>query len=64
LGAVSRLMPRAAGRRWRAEAESALFEMDPGKRAAAVRNYLWSAPRVLVMSWGREVARRTRRRAG
>jgi hypothetical protein len=64
LGAVSRLMPRAAGRRWRGEAESSLFEMDPGQRRAAVRSYLRSAPRVVAMTWGREVARRMRRRAG
>jgi hypothetical protein len=64
LGAVSRLMPRAAGRRWLGEAESSLFEMDPGQRRAAVRSYLRSAPRVVAMTWGREVARRTRRRAG
>jgi hypothetical protein len=64
LGAVSRLMPRAAGRRWLAEAESSLFEMATGQRRAAVRSYLQSAPRVLVMTWAREVARRARRRPG
>lgn len=64
LGVVARVMPRAAGRRWLAEAESSLFEMDPGQRAAGVRSYLRSAPRVVAMTWGREVARRTRRRAG
>lgn len=64
LGAVARVMPRTAGRRWLAEAESSLFEMDPGQRAAGVRSYLRSAPRVVAMTWGREVARRTRRRAG
>jgi hypothetical protein len=64
LGVVSRLMPPAAGRRWLAEAASSLVEMDPGERAAAVRSYLRSAPRVMAMTWGREMARRTRRRAG
>lgn len=64
LGAVARLMPPTAGRRWRGEAESALFEMDPGKRAAAVRSYLRSAPRVLVVTWARELSGRVRRRTG
>ena len=35
LSAASRLMPRAAGRRWLAEAESSLFEMAAGERRPA-----------------------------
>jgi hypothetical protein len=50
---VSRLMPRSAGRRWLAEAESLLSETTPARRAAAVRSYLLSAPRLVVMMWAR-----------
>jgi hypothetical protein len=51
LCAVARLMPPAAGRRWLAEAESLLFELTPGRRGKAVRSYLLSAPRLVVMLW-------------
>jgi len=60
LAAVSRLMPAAAGRRWLAEAESLLAEVTAGRRAAAVRSYLLSAPRLAVMMWARQVLRRLR----
>ena len=49
LAVVARLMPRAAGRRWRAEAESLLAEVTAARRGAAVRSYLLSAPRLAVM---------------
>ena len=54
---VSRLMPRSAGRRWLAEAESLLAEVTGTRRRAAVRSYLLSAPRLAVMLWAREVLR-------
>ena len=57
LAAVSRLMPAAAGRRWRAEAESLLAEVTDDRRSAAVRSYLRSAPRLAVMMWARQVLR-------
>ena len=57
---VSRLMPRPAGRRWLAEAESLLSEIAPARRGAAVRSYLLSAPRLAVMMWAREALRRAR----
>ena len=57
---VSRLMPRAAGLRWLAEAESLLSEIAPARRGAAVRSYLRSAPRLTVMMWAREVLRLAR----
>ncbi len=57
---MSRLMPRAAGRRWLAEAESLLAEVEAARRAAAVRSYLLSAPRLTVMMWARQVLRRVR----
>jgi hypothetical protein len=57
---VSRLMPRSAGRRWLAEAESLLSESAAARRGAAVRSYLLSAPRLVVMMWAREVLRRAR----
>jgi hypothetical protein len=60
LDAVSRLMPRPAGSRWLAEAESLLAEIAPARRGAAVRSYLLSAPRLAVMMWTRQVLRRAR----
>lgn len=57
---VSRLMPGPAGRRWLAEAESLLPEITAGRRGAAVRSYLLSAPRLAVMMWAREAQRRAR----
>jgi hypothetical protein len=36
-------MPRSAGRRWLAEAESALAETGAARRGAAIRSYLLSA---------------------
>jgi hypothetical protein len=57
---ASRLMPGAAGRRWLAEADSLLAEIAPGRRAQAVRSYLWSVPSLTAMLWAREVLRRTR----
>jgi hypothetical protein len=60
LAVVSRLMPASAGRRWLAEAESLLAEVTAARRGAAVRSYLLSAPRLVVMMWAREVLRRAR----
>jgi hypothetical protein len=60
LAAVSRLMPRPAGRRWLAEAESLLSEILPVRRGAAIRSYLLSAPWLVVMMWAREAQRRAR----
>lgn len=57
---VSRLMPRPAGCRWLAEAESVLSEIAAARRGAAIRSYLLSAPRLVVMTWAREVLRRAR----
>jgi hypothetical protein len=54
------LMPSAAGRRWLAEAESLLFEVAPGRRGRAVRSYLWSAPRLVVLMWASRLSRRVR----
>ena len=55
---ASRLMPRSAGGRWLAEAESLLSEITAARRDAAIRSYLLSAPRLVVMMWVREVLRR------
>lgn len=57
---ASGLMPRAAGRRWLAEAESFLFEAPGGHRRRAIHNYLLTAPPVIAMSWTRAMTRRTR----
>jgi len=57
---VSRLMPRPAGCRWLAEAESLLPEIAAARRGAAIRSYLLSAPRLVVMMWAREALRRAR----
>jgi hypothetical protein len=61
LRATARLMPRTAGRRWLAEAESLLFEMPAAQRRKALRSYLLSAPRLLALLWTRELSRRARR---
>lgn len=60
LAMVSRLMPRPAGRRWLAEAESLLSEITAVQRGVAIRSYLLSAPWLVVMMWAREVQRRAR----
>ena len=60
LAAVSRLMPRPAGRRWLAEAESLLSEIVPVRRGAAIHSYLLSAPWLVVTMWAREAQRRAR----
>ncbi len=60
LAMVSRLMPRSAGRRWLAEAESLLSEIAPVRRGAAMRSYLLTAPRLAVTMWARDVLRRAR----
>ena len=57
---LSRLMPRSAGQRWLTEAESLLSEITAARRGAAIRSYLLSAPRLVVMMWAREVQRRAR----
>jgi hypothetical protein len=58
LAMVSWLMPGPGGRRWLAEAESLLSEIAPAGRGAAIRSYLLSAPRLVVMMWAREARRR------
>lgn len=62
LHAASRLMPGPAGRRWLAEAQSLLSEVDAGRRQAAARSYLRSVPRLVLMMWLAELSRRARRR--
>jgi hypothetical protein len=58
--AAAWLMPRAAGRRWLAEAASSLFEASPGQRRRVVRSYLLTAPRVIAESWAGHLTRRIR----
>ena len=48
---ISKLMPSAAGRRWLAETESFLCESSPDRRKAAIRNYFFTAPRVIATTW-------------
>ena len=57
---ASRAMPPAAAHRWRAEAESVLAEIAAARRSAAIRSYVRSAPRLMVMMWAHEVLRRVR----
>jgi hypothetical protein len=57
---MSRLMPRSAGHRWLAEADSLLSEITPTRRGAAIRSYLRSAPRLAVTMWAQELLRRAR----
>jgi hypothetical protein len=61
LRAVSWLMPTEAGHRWLAEVESVLFDTASGQRAKALRSYLRSAPRLVVLMWAGELSRRVRR---
>ncbi|HXT90309.1 MAG TPA: hypothetical protein VN714_13740 [Trebonia sp.] len=60
LARVSRLMPGPAGRRWLAEADSLLSDIEPARRTAAIRSYLLSAPRLAVMMWAHQLHRRAR----
>lgn len=57
---AARLMPRAAGSRWLAEAGSFLFEAPPAQQPCALRNYLVTAPQVIAASWAGCLARRIR----
>jgi len=54
---AARIMPPAAGRRWLTEAESCLYETDPGQRPAIGRDYRRTAPRVVAAAWAAELAR-------
>jgi hypothetical protein len=63
LRAVARLMPPSAGRRWLAEAEGLLFELAPERRGRTVRNYLLSAPRLVVIMWASRLSRQARPRS-
>jgi hypothetical protein len=64
LALVSRLMPRSAGARWLAEAESTLAEIAAARRGPAFRSYLLSAPRLIPALWLHEIASLRRRRPG
>jgi hypothetical protein len=64
LALVSRLMPRSAGARWLAEAESTLAEIADDPRGAAFRSYLLSAPRLIPALWLHQIASLRRRRPG
>jgi hypothetical protein len=57
---VSRIMPGTSGRRWLAEAESLLSEIPAARRGTAIRSYLLSAPRLVLMMWVQEALRRVR----
>jgi hypothetical protein len=57
---ASLIMPRRAGQRWLAEAESLLSEITPVRRGRAIRSYLLSAPRLAVMMWAHEALQRAR----
>jgi hypothetical protein len=63
LRTVARLMPPAAGRRWLAEAESLLYEVAADRRGKAVRSYLLSAPRLVMLMWIAGLSRRGRPRS-
>ena len=55
---AAHLMPRDAGRRWLAEADSFLFEVPPPRRGTALRNYLLTSPAVIAASWTGALAAR------
>ena len=56
---AARLMPRAAGKRWLAEAASFLTEAPPALQRGAICSYLIGALPVIVVSWTATLARRT-----
>jgi hypothetical protein len=56
---ASGLMPRAAGRRWLAEAVSCLTEAPAEYQRRAARNYLVTAPQVIAVTWTSALTRRT-----
>jgi hypothetical protein len=58
---ISRLMPAQTGRRWLAEADSVLFEIEPQDRPTVTRNYLLTAPRVIAAAWTHTALTSTRR---
>jgi hypothetical protein len=60
--AAARLMPRAAGSRWLAEAASFLSEAPPAQRRTAFRSYLAAAPQTILASWAGHLTRRSRAR--
>jgi hypothetical protein len=62
--AAARLMPRAAGQEWLAEAHSILFEAAPQSRPAIVRSYLLATPRVFAAAWLRVLNGRVRAARG
>jgi hypothetical protein len=57
---AAKLMPRAAGHRWLAEAESFLAEAHHQLRNGAINDYLASVPKVIMISWAGELVRRVR----
>lgn len=60
--AAARLMPRAAGSRWLAEAASFLSEASPAQRRRALGSYLAAAPQTILVSWAGHLTRRARAR--
>lgn len=60
--AAAKLMPRAAGSRWLAEAASFLSEAPTAQRRRALRSYLAAVPPTVLASWAAHLARRTRTR--
>ena len=57
---AARLMPRAAGRRWLAEASNFLAEAPAALQRGAIHSYLANAPQVIAVSWAVEAASRIR----
>jgi hypothetical protein len=57
---VARLMPPAAGRRWKAEVASFLAECDLGRQRAAAWSWVRGAPWLIVVMWAQAPARRAR----
>jgi hypothetical protein len=55
--AAARLMPPSVGGRWLGEAESFLAEAPAALARDAVRDYLATAPLVIVISWAAAISR-------
>lgn len=57
---AARLMPRAAGQEWLAEAGSIMFEAPPEVRRSIERSYLLAVPQVLIAAWAGALTGRLR----
>jgi len=60
LRVAARFMPPDERKCWLEEADSVLFDLCARQRLEVTRNYLLTAPRVVVIAWSRKLSRQTR----